>query len=64
MTRTTKDQRLSTSGCHNLDPIRFLSAFILVEIFECANVMHLNALRQAGRPAMLTDLCQESLFEF
>jgi hypothetical protein len=59
-----KDQRFSTAGGHDLHPTGLLSAFVSVEIFERADVMHLKRLRQTGCPAMLTDLSQKSPFEF
>ena len=64
VTGPTENQRFSMTGGHDLDPTGLLSAFVSVEIFESANVMHLKSLRQAGCPAMLTDLGQESPLEF
>ena len=64
VTSTTEDQRFATAGGHDLDPTWFLSALVSVEVFECTNMVHLNGLGQAGRPAMLTDLSQEPPFEF
>ena len=64
VTSTTEDQRFATAGGHDLYPTWFLSAFISVEVFERTNMVHLNGLGQAGRPAMLTDVSQEPPFEF
>ena len=61
MTRSTEDQRFSASCRHDFDPERLLAALIFREVFECSDMMHLNAVCEQGCSALLTDLCQQSL---
>jgi hypothetical protein len=56
MAGAAKDQRFATSGSHDLDPIRFFSAFVFVHIFECTNMMDLNAIRPIRGPTVFTYL--------
>src|SRR6266700_4497450 len=39
VTRSTKNQRFTASGRHDFDPVRFFSARVAVQIFECSNVV-------------------------
>ncbi len=61
VTRSTEDQRFSTSCCHDFDPEGLLVVLIFREVFECSDMMHLNKIREKGCSAVLTDLCQQSL---
>ena len=40
MTLFANDQRLSPSGCHDSDPIRFLSPPFAPEVFQVSDVVH------------------------
>src|SRR6266571_7041742 len=39
MTRSTEDQRLSASCCHDFDPEGLLAALIFREVFECSDMV-------------------------
>src|SRR5947209_6389461 len=64
MADSAEDQRFPFPGCHDFHPERLLAAFVSVEIFECSNVMHFDGVSLASGSTDLTDLGQESLFEF
>jgi hypothetical protein len=64
MASMAEDERFSASGCHHLNPERFLPAFVSVEIFECSDVVHFDFLRKGSCFTDLTDLGEESLFQF
>src|SRR5260370_33774048 len=61
---SAEHQRLASASGHDLDPTWFLSAFISVQVFERANMMHLNGLSEPRRSTVFADLSQESPFEF
>lgn len=63
MASPTKDERFATAGNHNLDPTGLLSTFVSVEVFKGTDMVDLYRLRYPCRPAVLTDLGQESSFE-
>ena len=64
MASVAKHQRLAASGCHDLRPIRFLSAFILVEVLERPDMMNLDLFGHPCGSAHFTDLCEKPFFQF
>ena len=64
MARVTKHHRFAMTSCHDLDPTGFLSAFVLVEVFESTYMMNFDVVRHACGPTVFTDLGQEPLFQF
>src|SRR6266446_10523760 len=64
VTRSTKNQRFAVSGCHDFDPVRFFSARVAVQIFECPNVMHFDLLCERCGSTLFTDLGQKPFLEF
>src|SRR2546428_4187745 len=63
MTGTAEDQRFSSTGSHNLNPLRFFSTVVGVEIFECTDMMHLDLICTPCRLTDFTYLGQEPFFE-
>ena len=64
MAGTAKDQRFAMTGSHDLDPTRFLAAFVRVQVFEGTNMMDLDLVCHMGCPTVFAYLGQEPLFEF
>ena len=64
MTGSAKNQRLSFSCGHNLDPAWLLPTVIGLQIFECPDVMHFYLISKAGCLTYFAYLCQESFFQF
>jgi hypothetical protein len=64
MASTAENQRFSMAGCHDLNPLWFLSTRVLFQVFECPNVMDFDLVCHAGCPALFTDLSQKSFFQF
>ena len=60
----TENQGFTASGGHRLDPPRFLAAFVFVEVFERTDMMDLDLVSHMGCSTCLTDLGQESFFQF
>lgn len=64
MACATEYQGFAVACCHDLDPTRFFTAFVRVQIFESTNMMDLNLICHMGCPAVFAYLGQKSLFEF
>jgi hypothetical protein len=47
MTGSAKDQRLSFSGGHDLDPAWLLPTVVCLPIFPCPDVMHVSLFGEA-----------------
>jgi hypothetical protein len=62
MTGMAEDQCFASAGSHDLYPVWFLPAIILLQVFQSPDLMHFNLFSRAAGPAYLTDLRQESLF--
>ena len=60
----TENQGFTASGGHRLDPPRSLAAFVFVEVFERTDMMDLDLVSHMGCSTCLTDLGQESFFQF
>ena len=64
MAGVAKHQRLTASGSHDLHPIRFFAAFILVQVLECSDMMNLDLFGHACCSAHFADLCEKPFFQF
>ena len=64
MAGMTKNQCFPLPGSHDLDPLRLLSACVLLQVFECPDMMNLDCVGCAGCSALFTLLGQEPFFEF
>src|SRR5450631_1290520 len=64
MTGSAKNQRLSFSCGHDLDPAWLLPTVIGLQIFQCPDVMHFYLISKAGCLTYFAYLCQESFFQF
>ena len=61
MTASAEDQRFALARRHDFDPCRFLASLIFLKVFQGPNMMHLDVVTS---PTILTDLGQQSLFQF
>ncbi len=64
VTRSTEDQGLAFPCCHHLYPSGFLSPGILFQVFERQDVVNLDFVGERCCSALLTDLGEQSFFEF
>jgi hypothetical protein len=62
MASVAENQRFSSAGGHDLDPLWLFSACVLFQVFECPDVMHFDFIGHAGCPTLLTHLGQKPLF--
>jgi hypothetical protein len=62
MACTTENQCLSSPGGHLLDPERFFTPVVGLEIFERPDMMHLDCVSEMSCSAYLTDLSKETFF--
>jgi hypothetical protein len=64
MAGMAKDQRFPSAGGHDLYPSRLLPTCVLLQVFECSDVVHLDAIGHAGGPTVFAHLGKEPLLEF
>jgi hypothetical protein len=62
MAGVTEHDGFPTTGCHHLDPTGFVSAFVLVEVFESTYMMNFNLVRHTCGPAVFTNFGQKPFF--
>jgi hypothetical protein len=56
VTGVAEDERFSLVRGHDLNPAWFLSPCVLVQIFQCSDVMHLYLVCDASCSALFTGL--------